>query len=441
MDHLADAAAALDDFDRSVRRRSPAETGLSFVDIPAGRAQLADLEREEHEEQPQHGAAEIADTPTRDLAGLVIPAKDLYPVAGMPTSLGAARRRTLAHTTEPEITRIMARGALVPAKTAASELGLTAYCEPVGLPAPRNPRLPGCTPGGSSGGAAVAVANGLVKVAHGSDGGGSLRVPAASCGVIGFKPAHDPSQGLSTQGFITANLELTARLHRLHPPRPAGPMMSRVRPGRPVRIGLLTDPLFGRQAADRRWVAGAHTAADRLKEAGCRVVEVAVPRNSGFIFEVFRILLLTGAANDRGPASGIVTHLRERGRSLAPGALDWAINRRAQLLGALRRWWRIDALLTPALAWDPPPIGHFSRRAPAEDFDAQTDWTPWGSLFNLTATPAIAVPVDQARPLPASVQLGSLTLDAATLMTLANIVADPTVGLDQSTCDGKSSGH
>ncbi|WP_448854345.1 amidase family protein [Corynebacterium frankenforstense] len=105
----------------------------------------------------------------------------------------------------------------------------------------------------------------------------------------------------------------------------------------------------------------------------------------------------------------VVRMLRRRG----------AVTRRARIAGLYRHAWGVDALLTPTLAYDPPALGAFSRLSPPDDFDAQTAWTPWGSLFNLTGGAAVSVPVDAARPLPASVQIGSFTLSDAAVLALA----------------------
>lgn len=390
-DAAADAERALrgvDNFFSALEGVSPAAAGFTHLDPAAARAQA----------ESAHG----------DLAGLVVPAKDLNNVAGMPTGLGSTLRVHLAEADDPVVRMLRERGAVVPGKTATSELGLTAYCEPVGGVAPHNPCLSGCTPGGSSGGAAVAVARGIVAAAQGSDGGGSLRVPAAACGLVGFKPAHDRRDGLAATGFLTRDLALTARLHGLDPEA-----------GR-VRVGLLTEPLFAPRAdVDTRWERGARLAAERLADAGHEVVEVSRPEATDEVFDVFRVLLLSGAAQATGPASPVVADLRRRGLALTDAQVTGAVARRARIAELYRHAWGVDALLTPTLAYDPPALGAFSRLAPADDFDAQTAWTPWGSLFNLTGGAAVSVPVDAARPLPASVQIGSFTLSDAAVLALA----------------------
>ncbi len=104
----------------------------------------------------------------------------------MPTSLGAKHRAYNAETTDATIAALEDQGALIVGQCPPGAWPARST-EPVDMPHPVNPLHPGATPGGSSGGAAVQVARGLLRAAHGSDGGGSLRVPAAACGVVGFK--------------------------------------------------------------------------------------------------------------------------------------------------------------------------------------------------------------------------------------------------------------
>ena len=162
----------------------------------------------------EHGFTylDLQRTPTRTgrLRGWILSAKDLNDVAGMPTTLGNAKRTYYPAVSEPFIAKLEKQGAIFIGKSSTPELGLRVDTEPVDLPHPDNPLYPGRTPGGSSGGAAVQVARGLVRAAQASDGGGSIRVPAAACGVVGFKPAGDE---LGVQGFITRTVADNAFLH------------------------------------------------------------------------------------------------------------------------------------------------------------------------------------------------------------------------------------
>ena len=147
-----------------------------------------------------------------DLSGWIIPAKDLYDVEGMPTTFGSKARTRMATETDPFIAAYEARGARIPGKSVSSELGLTVDAEPRDLPAVDNPIWPGHTPGGSSGGAAAMVARGLVRAAHASDAGGSIRIPAAACGIVGYKPSADT---LAVHGYLTTSVKDQAFLHQI----------------------------------------------------------------------------------------------------------------------------------------------------------------------------------------------------------------------------------
>ncbi len=310
------------------------------------------------------------------LDGWLIPAKDLYDVAGMPTTHGSAHRTRMAHSTEPFLRRLLAQGAVIPGKSAVPELGLTVHTEPVGLPAVDNPLYPGRTPGGSSGGAAVMVARGLVRAAHASDGGGSIRVPAAATGTVGFMPTH---RGLTAQGFITGTVADQAFLHDLTPV------------SRRLRVGVLPEPLFADVPVDADWLAGLDRAAGALSDAGHEVVGVGAWPFAEETFGHFTDLFTSKMATLER-AEGLAAWLREKGRGLTPHRLADARTHAGSLAEALAAHWRVDVLATPMLAGDPPETGAFSSLAPAENFRAQTEWSPWASLANVAGTAAVSLP-------------------------------------------------
>lgn len=388
---------AVTDFAHAIAGLSPAEHGFSHLGIQRALIRAEALER-------------TSCLCSRPLHGLVIPVKDLYDVAGMPTTFGSRARTRQATRTEPFVRRLLERGVVVPGKTATSELGMTAYLEPTDLPTVDNPRWPGRTPGGSSGGAAVAVARGLVSAAHASDGGGSIRIPAAACGVVGYKPPHDSSGGVfSTQGFITRSVEMSALLHGLTLPAEV-PRLT---------VGLLTEPLFAEVEVSSRWGSAAERAARLLIDAGHRVIPVAPPAQAGEVFGAFRTIFSARAATiaPAEPSGAMVRHLRTRGALISPQELAQA-QRVQATMPALAD---VDVVLSPTLAHDPPPIGHFSTLPPEEDFWAQTRWTPWASWFNMNGQAAVSVPCGGAG---ASVHLGAITVPPEILLALAREVSD-----------------
>lgn len=357
----------------------------------------------------EHGFAHLNLTrPARgagDLDGWAIPAKDLYDVAGMPTTFGSARRTRFAEDTDPFITAYEARGAVVPGKSVSSELGLSVDAEPRDLPAVDNPLWPGRTPGGSSGGAAVMVARGLVRAAHASDGGGSIRVPSAACGVVGFKPSADT---IAVQGFITRSVSDQALLHQLSP-----------RLDRRVRVGLLTTPVLAETDVQDEWERGAREAADVLASAGHEVTEVGTWPEAEETFsrftDIFSAPLVHLQEHDY-----LASWLREKGAAVTPARLAESKNYARTLQARLAQHWGVDVILTPTLSSDPPEIGAFTSLSPAENFHAQTRWTPWTSLFNIAGSCAISLPWAVAgRPQPTAVHLASLTLHDSQLLALA----------------------
>lgn len=365
---------------RDLEGLSPEEHGFTYLDLqrePAGSGRLD---------------------------GWVIPAKDLHDVAGMPTSLGHTQRTYLATTTDCFLEALEAEGAIIPGKSAAPELGLRVDTEPVGYPHPDNPLWPGRTPGGSSGGAAVMVARGLVRAAHAGDGGGSIRVPAAACGVVGFKPSGDD---LSVPGFITRTVEDQAFLHDI-------PLLKPTR----ARIGVLTAPLFADVAVAPVMLHAVDEAAAALRGLGYEVVPIDPYPAAAETFAAFQALFSTRLA-DLDFAEGYSAWLRELGRSISPAQLADARAHAQGLPARLAHDWQVDALLSPMLAFDPPPRGTFTALEHAENFEEQTRWSPWGSLFNVARLPAVSLPWPVASRQPVGVQLGGITLSDAPVLGLA----------------------
>lgn len=357
----------------------------------------AELARIDHAER--HGDRSVLDG---DLAGWIIPAKDLHDVAGMPTSRGSVSL-TAATGTDPFIASYMARGALVVAKTQTSEYGLSAYCEPANADAPT---WKGHTSGGSSGGAAVAVAAGLVDAAHATDGGGSIRVPAAATGTVGFKPVHDTrAANPVAQGFITRTVAEQALLHLIAPEL-----------SRPLRIGLLTEPIHIATEVDPAIVDATHRTAELLSHHGHTITRLNAPYGAEH-FHAFTTVIRARAATIAHPATELVQWLSNEGRAISSGELAQAQRVFASTRAVVERAWDVDVVLMPTISHAPPPVGYFSSMDPHSDFEAQTKWTPWATLFNLTGQAAITAPV-----FGIGIQLGGIRASEAELLALAATV-------------------
>ncbi|HAT1131616.1 amidase [Corynebacterium striatum] len=337
------------------------------------------------------------------LSGWILSAKDLNDVVGMPTTLGHKARTYFPDVTDPFIADLEAQGALFIGKSAAPELGLRVDTEPVGLPHPDNPLYPGHTPGGSSGGAAVQVARGLLQAAHASDGGGSIRVPAAACGVVGFKPA---GEDLSVQGFITRTLADAAFLHGLTPRTPR------------ARIGVLTQPLFADVEIAPHMLHAVKEATTALEAQGFETVAISPYPQAAETFETFQRLFMWRLAT-LPDAAGYTDWVRQRGKLISKEEHTAARLHAAALPELLAQYWQVDAVLSPMLAYDPPRRGTFLSLEHQENFDEQTRWSPWGSLFNVAKLPAVSIPWPVRDHPPVGVQLGSITLDDAELLGLA----------------------
>lgn len=250
------------------------------------------------------------------------------------------------------------------------------------------------------------VARGLLRAAHASDGGGSIRVPAAACGVVGFKPA---GKELGVQGFITRTVADNAFLHghRMITPR--------------ARIGLLVEPLFCDANVDAHHLRATREAAQRLQAAGFTVVPISPYPQARATFAHFRTTFTSRLAG-LNPAAGYAEWIAQQGRRVSSAELAAARAHVRQLPGLLAQEWGVDAILTPMLTTDPPRIGSFLSLPHAENFAAQTRWSPWGSLFNMARLPAISVPWAVPNHPPVGVHLGGITLSDAALLGLAHIL-------------------
>jgi len=392
------------------------------------------------------------------LAGVPFLLKDLGGAqAGVPMSAGC---RFFAHAATPadaEITRRYKRaGLLVLGRTNTPEFGLAATTEPVLFGPTRNPWAPSRTPGGSSGGSAAAVAAGMVPLAHASDGGGSIRIPAACCGLFGLKPTRArnslaPYAGESIAGFSAehvvsrtvrdsaAALDATCGPATGDPyfaPPPARPFLDEVGvdPGR-LRIGLATRAFRG-SAVDPVCVRAAEDAAKLCAELGHDVEEAAPAFDAAGLDEIFMRIFAVGAAGN------IELRARSLGRELDPSGFErvtWTLIERARRIpgpdyvGMVNRVHAIarqigaffddyDVLLTPALAEPPVELGVIDMMSDDADAYQERLWsfTPFTYPFNVTGQPAMSVPIDwSAQGLPLGAHFVGRYGDEASLFRLA----------------------
>jgi amidase len=394
---------------------------------------------------------------------------DPRPFAGVPTAVKelnavAGQRLTMASDLFGDyvapyddfvVRRIRDAGFISIGRTAAPELGIVPATEPRRFGATRNPWDTGRTPGGSSGGAAAAVAAGILPVAQGSDGGGSIRIPAACCGLVGLKTSRGrissgPAEGdnfMAQAGALTRTVADAAALLDLlqgyevgdatWAPPPAESYAETIkRPPRRLRIAFTTDSPLD-TAIDPACAQAVEDAAKQLAALG-HEVEEATPREwrSEKLFPAF--MKVWGAGIATGVRWGAAVSRRVPSRELVE-TLTWGFYEHGmskpmpellEAIGQLNQHARVlvvffttfDVLLMPSLGQRPMPIGTIDTQAEdwLVEFQKAAHFTPFTVLWNVTGQPAISVPLYQgADGLPLGVQLAGKPLGEDTLLALA----------------------
>lgn len=414
----------------------------------------------------------LGDGPFRGVPFLL---KDLKAYdAGQPSTAGS---RLLAERTMPHddalVRRFKAAGLIICGRTNTPEFGILGVTEPELLGPCRNPWNTEHTPGGSSGGAGSAVAAGMVPVAHASDGGGSIRIPAANCGLVGLKPSRHRVPLMSPTGSWNhlAGHHVLSRSVRdsaglldcLHGPTagvseqlpaPSEPFASSLeRAPRPLRIALCTQALLA-EHTHPACVAAAEAAAKQCEALGHHV-EPATPRFDRAAMIRAYLVMVAG-----GVAAGIREIEQQRGRPARAAELEpktWLLKLLGDALGAgeyiveqqrihdasltvLEFFETYDVMITPTLAQPPLKVGEIAttalernaarvlRAAPVKrvmlallDELAKDPLAPNPNtqLFNMTGQPAISLPLGWHEGLPIGVQFAGRLADEITLLQLA----------------------
>jgi amidase len=379
--------------------------------------------------------------------GVPIPIKDLTPVAGWPVTYGShGAPEGVSEESELVVDALLEAGFVLCGRTNTPAFGVITAAENSRYGITRNPWDSDRSPGGSSGGAAAAVAAGMFPIAHANDGGGSIRIPASYCGLVGLKPSRGRVPRLAqswlgavVEGVVSTTvadsavvLDAIARVDPLawyNAPSPERPFAEQTgTPPGTLRIGLMAEAPLG-IPTDPACVAAARAAGSALEDLGHTVEEVEVPTISEEMVPPFIALTQGGLADYEGVDwSAVEPHIAHQ-RKLAgeTGAYDYVLAaRRLELLSRreLVRWGRdFDMLLTPTSAILPPQAGatlaaqHAAPDQPVMDVVASVSFTAFG---NVSGLPAVSLPLHWTEEgVPVGVQLTAGPWQEASLISLA----------------------
>jgi len=384
--------------------------------------------------------------------------KDLgAPFAGVRMTMGSAFLRNFAPDHDSElVARLKRSGLIIVGKTNTPELGILPTTEPRLFGPSHNPWDTNRTPGGSSGGSAVAVAARLVPMAHGNDGGGSIRIPASCCGLFGLKPTRarnplgpdfgDIFSGLAIDHAVTRSVRDSAALldatagpdvgDPYWAPPPARPFLEEVGadPGK-LRIAFTTAAAGGVKL-HTDCISAVRDAASLCADLGHEVVETAPQINGELVTKSFMTLwsamcawtidglgLAMGQTPTQDKFEPLTWALHEMGRRQSASSYLLALTLLQRVARDIARFFlKYDVLLTPTLGEPPVPLGTFDSppENPLQGLRRAEAFVPFTPICNATGQPAMSVPLYwNAQELPVGVHFVGRFGDEATLFRLA----------------------
>ncbi|WP_104181141.1 amidase [Arthrobacter sp. B0490] len=361
--------------------------------------------------------------PLGPLHGVPLAHKDLTDVGGVRTTLGtAALEHAVAEKDAPLAAVLRRSGAISLGKTQVPEFGLSCYSENLVAPPARNPLDPRLSPAGSSGGSAAAVAARMIPFAPGTDGGGSIRIPAAATGLVGLKPNRGrvPSgsgqadlgqlvvAGPLAHSAVDAGLLLDAlvREPNYRPTSaasryPGSFTEAALRAEGRFRIGVSTaSPFSGAMdiALDSAATDAFHAGIRLLQGAGHDIVEADLTYDHRY-HDAFQLVWTAGLAaapipDDREDRLTDITRvLRRRALGRTAADLVGAVEVLRQFeLDSIEQYSRYDMVLTPAVAMTPRPLGWYTDADGDTDYLRQCQYSPYTSMVNVCGLPAVTVP-------------------------------------------------
>jgi amidase len=367
------------------------------------------------------------------LLGIPIAVKDDLDIAGQVTGLGSKAAVMPARQDADLVTAIRAAGMVIVAKSALPELAIFGFTESEAHGITRNPLNLAHTTGGSSGGSAALIAAGAIGIATASDGAGSIRIPAACCGLVGFKPTQGtmPSSGgwhdLSTQGCLAARVADSALFLDAFGTFPESLVAAVAQNPAPLRIGMSFSAAAATKARplDPRVREALEQAADVLRAAGHTVTEVKIPYPAAAKALTVRYLagIRDGAdgTDDPGRLEKRTKAIARLGRPFGRRSVEWAKRKGRAWGDGVHEALAVDVLLTPVMSGPAVEVEHWRGKGGLSTVLSMNASYPYTAQWNHAGLPAVSMPTGATEErLPLAVQLIGRRGEDARLMSLAS---------------------